>query len=144
MAVHGTLYYGIGDKVIGSIRQDARASLNGRESKVTWVNDPWTGPRLKVNLYVKCRDGNGWRKASSCGSDKNEADSFSSDPWSMSPRYYQEDDSDYWVEFYMTFWADGYSNPNHPKGLFYAPKLTSQYFDCDDDFKAYKCRFRDA
>jgi len=143
----GTLWYGIGERTIGKIRQQGRISLNGRQSNFLWSADPIEGPAIDSILDTFCTDGNGWRSSTSCGRNTVKSFGYTTSLISMAPSYYHSDDSDYYGRFRLMFKSQGNPNPSDQsgQGYFYAPVITSQYFDCDDDFReSAKCRFREA
>lgn len=126
-----TVYYGIGEKQIGSVLRSYNINMNGNQVQNGLYDAVMTGPSIKVYWAAGCRRYRNPDDRGDCGDRSGNADTFEkkySDGWNFYPQFHGH--SRMGVVFEQDWYAAGYRDPNGRNGAFPIPVVTSSYFGC--------------
>lgn len=140
-----TMYYGTTQRgTIGSVRQTAEITINGRQINSKQGQGTFSGPAIKSVLTSRCIDDNGLLPDGGCGESVLRDTIYRTATMTNVGQTYLSQDERYWYQFWYKWWASGATNPSSGDGAFSAfdnPKISDDFI-CSSSYPATEvCRF---
>lgn len=120
MAFYGLVFHGVPVQV-GSVQQEEKVNLNGRQSQNSSAAHITSGPPIRQYLKYACvriRDGQ------ICGRGSATAPTFDFNTFSGQKNFLHQLGFEYFTDFNFYYQVLGVRNPSSPDGRFHAPQST--------------------
>ena len=136
-----TVYYGIGNKQIGSVLRGVNINMSGQVAQHGISFKVLTGPQIWPYWAAGCRRYNNPADRADCGDKSGNATGFGnsySSGWNFNPF---RGNSQMRTIFSFAIYAKGYIDPHGQHGAFVLPSVTSALYQCPKVGSKYACKF---